>query len=86
MHKKNKNQMEKLESTCHYIQIVYPSLGFAKFSFSKTPLTNLLSRFFDVIWYLLITASTVGYGDYFPVTDLGKVFGVFFISSKEHNK
>ena len=30
-------------------------------------------RFADILWYLIITASTIGYGDYFPVTDLGKI-------------
>ena len=38
--------------------------------------------FLDCVWFLMITASTVGYGDFFPVTDLGKCFGILFISSK----
>ena len=36
-------------------------------------------RYVDAIWFLLITASTVGYGDFFPVTDLGKIFGIFYL-------
>ena len=39
-------------------------------------------RFADILWYLIITASTIGYGDYFPVTDLGKIFAIFYISSE----
>ena len=39
-------------------------------------------RFGDSVWFLMITASTVGYGDYFPVTDLGKVIVLLFISCK----
>ena len=38
-------------------------------------------RFVDSLWYLMITASTVGYGDFFPVTDFGKCFAILFISS-----
>ena len=26
----------------------------------------------DAIWYLLVTMSTVGYGDHFPVTTIGR--------------
>jgi voltage-gated potassium channel len=33
----------------------------------------------DAMWYLLVTMSTVGYGDKYPVTDLGRAIGAFII-------
>jgi voltage-gated potassium channel len=33
----------------------------------------------DAIWYSLVTMSTVGYGDRFPVTELGRFFGALTI-------
>ena len=33
----------------------------------------------DAIWYLVVTMSTVGYGDHFPVTDAGRLIGSFII-------
>ena len=33
----------------------------------------------DAIWYSLVTMSTVGYGDRYPVTDIGRVFGALTI-------
>jgi len=33
----------------------------------------------DAIWYLLVTMSTVGYGDQYPVTQVGRIFGSLII-------
>ena len=33
----------------------------------------------DAVWYLLVTMSTVGYGDQFPVTDAGRLIGSLII-------
>ena len=33
----------------------------------------------DALWYSLVTMSTVGYGDRFPVTELGRIFGALTI-------
>ena len=33
----------------------------------------------DALWYTIVTISTVGYGDQFPVTNGGRVMGAFII-------
>jgi voltage-gated potassium channel len=33
----------------------------------------------DAIWYVLVTISTVGYGDQFPVTNAGRILGTAII-------
>ena len=38
-----------------------------------------INNFIDAIWYSLVTVSTVGYGDYFPITVAGRIIGMVFI-------
>jgi len=33
----------------------------------------------DALWYSLVTMSTVGYGDQFPVTNMGRIIGSVII-------
>jgi hypothetical protein len=33
----------------------------------------------DALWYVIVTMSTVGYGDQYPVTEVGRFFGVGII-------
>jgi voltage-gated potassium channel len=33
----------------------------------------------DAVWYTIVTMSTVGYGDQYPVTNIGRVIGSLII-------
>ncbi len=47
---------------------------------SHHPDSNI-KDFSDALWYLVVTITTVGYGDFYPVTALGKIIGLIFILS-----
>ena len=36
-------------------------------------------RYIDAFYFSVTTLATIGYGDFAPVTDLGKVFTIFYI-------
>jgi len=36
-------------------------------------------NYIDAFYFSIITLTTVGYGDLHPVTDIGKIFTVFYI-------
>ena len=37
------------------------------------------ARVFDGFWYSVVTASTTGYGDLFPITFTGKLLAMVFV-------
>jgi len=40
-----------------------------------------IKTIYDGFWYSIVTLTTVGYGDYYPVTSIGKVLGLAVIFS-----
>lgn len=38
-----------------------------------------IKSFSDAMWYMIITLTTVGYGDLYPVTTFGKMIGYIFV-------
>nr|WP_276208357.1 potassium channel family protein [Fictibacillus barbaricus] len=34
-------------------------------------------RWFDALWYVMTTVTTVGYGDFYPVTVAGRMYAIF---------
>lgn len=38
-----------------------------------------ITKFSDAIWWGFVTISTVGYGEYYPVTPLGRIFAVMLM-------
>lgn len=38
-----------------------------------------IKNMYDALWYSLVTLSTVGYGDYYPVTPKGKIMAIVLV-------
>jgi voltage-gated potassium channel len=43
---------------------------------SRSPDANITSGG-DALWWAIVTITTVGYGDFYPVTSIGRIIGVF---------
>jgi voltage-gated potassium channel len=45
---------------------------------SKSPDANITTGA-DALWYALVTITTVGYGDFYPVTTAGRITAMFIM-------
>jgi hypothetical protein len=52
-----------------------PSIG-DRFIYPSLPL-NQIKTFNNSFWYIYETFLTIGYGEFFPKTNLGRVIGIF---------
>lgn len=58
--------------------IVISCIGVLYFE-SRDPKANIITAA-DALWWSFCTASTVGYGDYYPITTGGRLFAVLLMS------
>lgn len=47
--------------------------------FESTSEESNIKNIYDALWYSLVTLSTVGYGDYYPVTPRGKIMAIVLV-------
>lgn len=59
------------------IGILLGSIFILRFE-QHTPNANILTSA-EALWWVLVTTSTVGYGDYYPVSDGGRIVGSIII-------
>ena len=56
-----------------YVTVVVLILGTVVYHYAED------WRWIDSLYFSMITLTTVGYGDFHPQTDLGKLFTIFYI-------
>ncbi|PMN69663.1 potassium channel family protein [Enterovibrio norvegicus] len=76
----NENRSETTLASILLLLTVLISAGSASiFAFeSHSPDANI-DNFTDAIWWMFVTISTVGYGDYYPVTPAGRAVAIIVI-------
>ncbi len=45
----------------------------------ETAADGSITSFSNAIWYMIVTLTTVGYGDYYPVSTTGRVIGYIYV-------
>lgn len=61
------------------VLLAYAILVFLVFQIESRQEGSNIQTIPDAIWYSLVTLTTVGYGDFYPVTSAGKIIGLTFL-------
>lgn len=61
--------------------LLYFTFIFFLVQVEKTYDVSNIKTVFDGIWYSIVTLTTVGYGDFYPISPIGKLLGLFIILS-----
>jgi voltage-gated potassium channel len=59
--------------------IILTSASVLVLQFESAARNALITTGWDAFWYSIVTITTVGYGDYYPVTTWGRVTGMFIM-------
>ncbi len=72
-----KSRKQQLVSSVFIIMILMIASSLCMYSLEHEAQPEVFSNAFSGIWWAASTLLTVGYGDIYPITTLGKVFGIF---------
>ena len=71
------SKKQQLMSSVFIILVLMISSSLCMYSLENKAQPDVFTNAFSGIWWAASTLLTVGYGDIYPVTTLGKIFGIF---------
>jgi voltage-gated potassium channel len=77
MRKITSNIREELVVLLFYTMILLIMLSFAIYEFEHDAQPEVFSNVFQTMWWAVATLTTVGYGDMYPITVMGKLITAF---------
>ena len=72
-----KNRKQQLISSVFIIVVLMLAASLCMYSLEHEAQPEVFDNAFSGIWWATSTLLTVGYGDIYPITTLGKIFGIF---------